>query len=686
MADDDMTFETLSVKFKVVEESLQQFKQALAQTNQHIVDGNKETRGKIEKDTESSLSVIERLHELHYDKITQMGLRDKHNQIENLEQIKKAISEAKDMSVGDKFEALKDAQGQIDKLVEGVEKLKGHFGGLRNIIKEIEDSLHVSVNSIFSMTALVTGLMAVEDRSNQIEHGTLIAGSNRGRELSVDETNLYSDWFNQTLKANSGVSPTEAKKVGETFMRAEPNLLKMSDVTGKNGLANQALFAAPAMGISTDKALMHMGDMMEVLRMNSGEVSTEFQKLMKTAQQLNDVTGKSVETTMSLAKNFSAYNLDVDSASKIVKGFWEEIRNGKLAMEDLNKILNMGQTTTEGQRAFIGSEILSKDSNLSKYFEGHDKVAGSEIAKRLMTGIPLYGEHFDTTKQRDDVVNHRRSEAITDIFREAQNRAKAVSNDPASQQFFAQKFLQSFTGINLGNLSSDEGEKLMHAIDKGGLLDPKILEKSMRDQSVEQLIEIGKKLDKLNVSPLEQIMNQVKDILQTISGSIAFLAGEILSYTGNEAVGDKMINVGRSMLKGTQLGAAIDEGMEGMSEDTSDLMKSGAAGFSSTALFDKMLKGHTYGSLEEAKKDLQRFYDSERMAGVSKISLENHAFLNRGLEKTAGGRFEFVFELSDGTQLGSYVHEPEAGTSSKTTIPKSALIKHPGNHHAPRHK
>jgi len=546
MADGGESFiETVSVKFKVMEESLQGLKEALRKANQTVLEAQGEVGKSLEEKERSTQEELTRIRESHLDKTTQMRLREQRSIYELHEKQKAWLMERNDLDLKVKNDMMAAEQNAMDHAKKNIEEMKKGYGDLSNSINEVSKAIGINVGELAKAGTMVTAIFSAWGEGTKIERDELVFQTMRGTALSAGEKGLYEEWYNSATKKGIGmegvggnVSPAVATRVGASLMSSSAGLVNPADVFKKGGLADIALYTAPGAGISTDKALEHFKDMISSLRMSTGEVSTEFMKLVHTSRQLNDMNGKSIEATIGLAKNFSAYNLDIDTASRAVRSFWREIKDGKMSVEELVKVFQVGGKMSEGQAAYAGMEILGKDPAFASLLGDESGFGMARQVKRIMFANPLLGENLpmgtsEERKKTKEMLNERRNHAIRLYAEKAASLAQEGGGTPSEISAKTSKFLQAIVPINWSNLSPDMEDTLIKDMRSGTLSKrgEEAYKLGSMDPTVAELTKLGMDIRRLDTSPLQDILNTVKELLTVVGSGFMVVASYLVGDT-----------------------------------------------------------------------------------------------------------------------------------------------------------
>lgn len=559
---EEFSVETLSVKFKIVEESLAQFKQALANVNQHIVETHKRTQEEIKQTTIDGQDLIEKFQEAKLSGVEMRALREQQIEYEKWQKIQKWAMEAKNLSDSQQQAIINTTNAQMDQLEVGINKARQGVGQLKTLWQEFEKATGINLGRAVGGAAVITGAFMAAGEMQKYERNMLEFEAFRGYGMDPNQRKMYNEWVTSTTTSGiwgNQVSTEEATRVGAALMRVSPSLAKPEDIFKKGGLADLALYSAPGAGIDTDTALEHMRDMMSKLRMPASQVQDEFLKLVHTTRALGDVSGRYMSMTIDLAKNMRVYNLDIDTAGKMVRAFWTEIRDGKMNMEDLNRVLKIGTVSSEGQRAFIGAEILAKDQRFADMFGGVSGLAAEQMTKRILMGNRLLGEGDVSDKE----IETRRIGALQAIFGRAKEMGDRIGGNEYEKQALTAKFLQSFSGINLGNLSPEMEQTLISEIATGKFTErgKEALKMGMEDPTQAHLENIGQQLRKLDTSPLQKILQEVQNLVKMLgAGFMAMVSA--LRFDFVQA--DKYME----MIENQMLGGTVTKGLRGMVRNT----------------------------------------------------------------------------------------------------------------------
>ena len=685
MAEGESIIETVSVKFRVLEDSLQALKEALAKANQTVVESTDDANKKVIKSHEDMEESLTKIRETHLDKALQMRIREQRALYEMHERQKDWLKEQKELDLKTKYDMMAAEQNAMDQSLANIEKMKKGYGDLKNQIDEVGKAIGINLGEFAKAGTLATAIFTAAGEGRSMERNELLFSAMRGRKLEGGEAELYRKWYSDTTAKSIGgadgiggknVSGEEARKVGSAFMGMSYGLTDPSDIFKKGGLADMALFTAPGAGVSTDKAIDYFREMISHLRMSSHSVSEEFMKLVQTSRHLNDASGKYIETTINLAKNFTTYNLDIDTAGKVVRSFWNEIRDGKMAMEDLNKILSMGGRMSEGQNAYIGMEVLGKSEAFRKYYEGQDAIGAAQVTKRLFMGSPmsnekelqrmLEGTEAERHKARE-ILNARRNEAIKEVSKDIRGRGAQMAGEGATQEkidSLVEKSFLTFISTTFPNLAPDMQQEIFRGMESGRLTDKgqEALKAGMTDPTVYGLTKIGEDLRRLDTSPLQDILNAVKELLMVVGSGfmavVSFLTGDGTSakryaslvqshYPGLRQMDEAMAE------REAKLGTPQALYAKGENEAQAYLSQ---ARFSSTEQFEKAMLRATGGKTRSTKQGWMDILE----AGSLKTTLEGNLVFDFG----NFGTYDVV--VQDGKAVAVSSRMPKSGMVNPT--------------------
>lgn len=674
MAEGESIIETVSVKFRVLEDSLQALKDALAKANQAVVDSTDDTNKKVIKSHEDTEDVLDKIRETHLDKASQMRIREQRAIYEMHERQKDWLKERQDIDLSTKYNMMQAEQNAMDQSLANIDKIKQGYGGLKATIDEVGKAIGINLGQLATTATMVTAIFTAFGEADIYKRNKRSFEAIRGRKFSDSEAKVYQEWLSNTTSKGFGgmnVSMEEARRVGSGLMGISPGLTDPTDIFKKGGLADTALYAAPGAGVSTDKALEHFRDMISHLRMSSNAVSEEFMKLVQTSRQMNDTSGRYIDTTINLAKNFTAYNLDVDTAGKIVRSFWHEIRDGKMAMEDLNKVLMMGGKMTQGQRAFAGTQILAEDPAFKGMFDNMDPLTAEQAVKRVLMGNPLWGEG-DVSKKE---LNARRDRAIQAIFKSASAQGDAAGTTQGQKDALRGAFLRAFTPVDFSNLAPDMEQTLIKEIGEGHLttLGEEAMRIGMTDPTVDNLMNIGKELRRLDTSPLKKIMDTVQEIVIVLGAGFMSVVSALLNPLDTLDGTNRDYNRYAAIIRGHTPG--LRDLYEMMDEDGSTsfrtpeaLNTSGQAEarqylsnakFSSREQFEKAMLNITGGKTRSTKQGWMDVLE----AGSLKTTLEGNLVFDFG----NFGTYDVV--VQDGKAVAVSPRMPKSGMMNPTATP-----------------
>ena len=512
----ETTIETLSVKFKFAEDALEQFKTQFGDMQKFIVDSNKKTHDATKIEGASAFEVIKKYQEAQLSDIELMALRHREIELKKFDDLKKMAMESKDLSDEMRKKIIDNATEGYDKAGEACEKLRSGTMGLKNVIEEVGAAFKINFAEIFTVTALAASTISALNLGTAREKMAGRIGAMTGGDVNSDMMNGYMSAATANGIGQPGASEGDVTNVIMSLKGMGG--VKDNDIFKKNGLADMALFGSQGAGVSQQTTLDMTETMMKKMGMTADEVTTSFTHMVGSARSLNVNTETYIKQTMQMTNSLRAYNVDTETASKMLNGFYKEIEEGKMTLGDLTKFLQIGTTASQGQLAYMGTEILSKGS-LGGLYKGLSAAGASELTRSLLMGGDTLGNSAS-----DKILNGRRNTAIQEIATDARDYGNHNGQDDYARELMMKMKLQASTGGDYSKMNPDTFRRLINQM-ATGKMDKKSEEafkSAMQDPTISALDNLGKTIAG-DDSPLNKILHEVTFIAKILGEGLAMM-------------------------------------------------------------------------------------------------------------------------------------------------------------------
>lgn len=614
---DNLTAETVAVKIQMALDSLEKAKQDLAGYGKFIVDNDKKVQEQLVKNRSDTQDVLRKFDETNLNDIQLMSLqhmeieRKKNNEIIKMAKESQKITEDQRENI---IKALSHKNEELDIKENSLlhpnflQKLTPNLAAINNIL----EGMGINIGRLASGAAVVTGLFAAMGEMNKEKFATLQFAAMTGRSLSDNQNAQFQAWnTNSTMGGlgNLNLSPEEAKRISSGLM-AIPGM-DANQIWGGKNLADVAAFGGAGMGMSSDQTVGVIRDMMVNLKIPIKDVSDELAKLANVAHKLGDANGFIVDSSVSLAKSLRSYNIDLDTSSKLVQHFYQELSTGAMTLSDIKSLLNVGQTASMGQLAFMG-QILSTNSKFSQFYKGENAIGGSEVTRRLYSGeAPIGFEAQFAGRKGQQNLDMLRDEALKITMQRAESMVPKGASDE-EKEALRPGFFQSLSGLNFDVLKPQERDQLLSEIEGGKLTDKgaSYLKTASEDKTIAQFEAAGKEMSKASTDVLHDILREIENISKLLGFGLLYVA-----------------NRGPLTTRGREAGRHINEIVDSMfpnhetsvySSSVSDYETGGLAGLQK--YLDNSLGSYSY---EGAVKDINRQVKSSGMSSNEINALKN---------------------------------------------------------------
>lgn len=458
-------------------------------------------------------------------------------QLESLEKLKHDFADVHGymQDVMDKFH--KSAQDNAKKTMnankEMLDETESHAkkasGSIGQSMNEIGNALGINLGKFATVAGGVLSVLSFGDElrriaHNQIQAEGLIQGStgagtmDQVGQLGKFQANMATRWGLFGLG-----SPEEVAKVSGKLLMTPG--MGSANLFGEGGTTEQAMLMGRSTGLGSENVAGMFSDMVRKMNVSATNVGEVFADLVEKGKSVGSVNGQYVQTVLNITSALKTYGVDLDTVSNATHKFWHDIEKGRMSVEDLTKAFTVGRTSNEGQRAFMASEIFSKDPKLAHLFNS-DTLTNMQRAGEVLEGK----EGFINGHQ---VTNEQRNQAMRDIFQNAQSMARdalkqgGMQETPENLRFFEQHFLQTTSGINFKNLSQHQQDKMFETFRTGDFAAGKGLMQAAKSNEFEQLMRIGNLLGGLEKGPLERIAEMMSHLTTMVGG---FLAGGMVPF------------------------------------------------------------------------------------------------------------------------------------------------------------
>lgn len=454
-------------------------------------------------------------------------------QLDSLEQLKsdfKGVHENMEQ-IMDKFH--QKAQDNAKKTMEANKKMfeeteksaKKAGGGISDAFKEVGNALGINLSKFAGAAGGALSMVAFMDEIRKYASGQILATSMLTGSVgtgSAAQANQYGGFQARMRGYYGGMfglgSEEEVAKVSGQLLTTRG--VGKADLFGKGGTVEQALLMGRSTGMGSDVVAGMFSTMINKLEVDARKVGETFSNLYEMGKKVGSVNGEYVRDVINISTQLKSYGVNLDTVATVTSHFWKDIEKGKVALEDITKAFTMARTTTEGQRAYLGTQVLANDPRFAAMFKGTDVITQQARTQELLEGGRINGRQ---------VTDEEQNRAIRDAFTNAKNMAKDILSQngmtmtPENMNFFQQKMLTTTTGVNWQNLRIDEQQKLMKEFETGKFSSEgrKLMEKG-KSGEFEELMKIGNILGGLEESPLKRIEELMGHLVRMVGG---FLLG-----------------------------------------------------------------------------------------------------------------------------------------------------------------
>jgi hypothetical protein len=511
-------------------DSIEKAKQQMVEFGKGIVDTDKETHEKIAVQHSTTSDVLKKIDESRLNDIQMMAYKHLQMEKDKNDAIIKMAKDASDMSEKQRADII-NGRIRANELTEAKEQEILHpdmvqkATGSASAINSILESMGVNVSKIASGAAVVQGIFLALNQMDAEKLASLKFMAMTGTSLSDVQNTQFKNWFEtSTFNGPGGAAlpKEEALKISAGLMSIpgmDPN-----EIWGGQKLASVAAFESRGSGLDSASTIQMFREMIVNLDVPVKNVKTEFENLVKTANALGDAERNSIDWTLNLAKSMRAYNLDVDTASHIVRNFYGQLESGDIALSDIGKLMSVGTNASDGQRAFIGQSVLMNNPEFSQFYKGENGFGASEVTKRIMSAAPLIGfEGGD--------LNKRRLDALALIMKQAKAMVPGGST-PEEAEALTRMNLQTISGLNFSNLRPDEETRLWSQM-KGGTLDGQ--GQALYGKALEDPATLGREISEKQVDWLEKITNELMTLTKIMGQGVLMIASIITGHEGDAA-------------------------------------------------------------------------------------------------------------------------------------------------------
>jgi len=260
--------------------------------------------------------------------------------------------------------------------------------------------------------------------------------------------------------------------------------------------------------------------MVRRLDIPASKVVDTFTALFERGKELNNYNGEYINSVMRLTTSLRSYNIDLDTSAEVVGKFWRDIEKGRMSVEDLTKSFTMARTSTEGQRAFIGTHILGMNNM-------------DAITAMMRTELLLQGGAGTDNKELQRKQTIEQGKAMQEVFRWASTQADETGGSPEVRQFMREKLLASPTNLNFSSMPQDLRREVFRAFETGEVTPgaQRGITMAGRSDEANKLYDIGMTLAKIEQGPLQRIVQLMESIVQTV--------GLLITALPNWLFGDK---------------------------------------------------------------------------------------------------------------------------------------------------
>lgn len=479
MADTPIDADTLIVKFKAQLESLETLKHDFSNVHQHMEDTFEKFKNKIK---------------------------------DGAQEIKSAH------------------KGMADEIEHGSKKASGAMG-------ELGDALGINVGKFATVAGGALSVMAFVDEMRkswaaQEQATAMIQGSSgAGTMGQVDQYGGYMERMKQKYYGIGFGTPEEVSKISGQFLGTYG--MGQADIFGEKGSVYQAMTMGRSTGLGSENVAGMMSTMVQKLGVDGNNVGEVFAELYSRGKELGNVNGQYLQTVLNITSALRVYGVNLETVANATHMFWRDIEEGRMTVQDLTKAFTVGGTASDGQMAFMSSQVFEKDSELGKYFKGKDVLTQMGIGREILEGGNIGGtQKFNKEKNiwetigGTQVTPEMQSRAIGDIFRHVSDmasdalKAGHMQETPENRRFFEQNFLKSTSGINYDNLSQNEQDRMMKAFSAKDTKTFGDIAKESRSNELQKLTEIGDLLGGAETSPLKAIEHILENIAVMLGGLI----------------------------------------------------------------------------------------------------------------------------------------------------------------------
>ena len=447
-------------------------------------------------------------------------------QLDSFDQLKsdfKGTAEAIDQ-MAEKFEKrLRTMSGETTRA------LKNEFSEREKAAKESMNSMSASTKEIASAVGLgniggmLTGagialsLMSFAAMMMKIKNAQIVAtqmltgaGSNLSGTEQIEKFGSFQAQMRTYLKGPGGIpmslgTPEEVAKVSGRLLSTPgmkgANLFGTKP--GEEGLALQSLLMGKSTGLGSDMVSSSMANMVGELGVPAKKAASMFKELYERGQDVNNVDGEYIRTVLSISDKMKAFGTNVETVSGLTSAFWDDIRLGKVTIDELIKTFEIGKTATRGQLAYMGENILAK----SPIFADQFKAGMNPLLAIGITGDILQGVKGQPM----------RNAAISAIGRNLFDTAaeKAGSKDPRAVREMIRLMSPSIAAgmASLGN--NEEQDKMINWLQSGMRSD------TPNGKKYADILANGVAAGKTEQDPLKRIGDILENIERMLGGFFA---------------------------------------------------------------------------------------------------------------------------------------------------------------------
>lgn len=416
-----------------------------------------------------------------------------------------------------------ESQKTMDHNTGMIKQQREEASGLKAAMEDVSSSLGVNFGKIATAAGITLTVVAALDNFRRTMHAqmqmeTLLMGGGGGLANASEAEKLGQFTYGvgrPVLFGGTGISRDEAFKVAGTLLTTRG--IGQADILGDNGLAQQALMLGRSTGVGSEQTAQIFSDMVRKMGIHADELSATFVELFQKGKDVGNVNGQYINTVINVTKALQSYNVDLSTSADMVKKFWEQIDKGIMSVEDLTKTLTMARSSSEGQRAFLGTQIFANTPGISQMFQGLDPISAMMKSERLLGG--------------EGVTSQQQGIAMKAAFKWAQEQADSIGKTDEQRQFLRERFLGAATNLNFSNLPQNVRADLFKAFESGemGPGVKEALAKASKPEQIQNLMEIGSTLARIEQGPLKRIAELMETLTIIIGKAILYLPASIIS-------------------------------------------------------------------------------------------------------------------------------------------------------------